>query len=39
MTKLRGSATISTAAGTYFAQGHRWYFARDGVWQTDPFTS
>ncbi|MBL10438.1 MAG: hypothetical protein CL402_07995 [Acidiferrobacteraceae bacterium] len=32
-----GSTTISAAAGTYFAIGHRWYFCRDGQWDADRF--
>lgn len=32
-----GSTTVSAAAGTYFKQGHRWYFCRDGQWDPDKF--
>jgi hypothetical protein len=32
-----GSTTVSVAAGTNFAIGHRWYFCRDGQWDADRF--
>ena len=32
-----GTVKVSHDAGQYFAQGHKWYFARNGTWVPDMF--